>query len=585
MKDFEHRIERWRKEKNLDVALKAEMEELSEIELKEAFEKDLHFGTSGLRGIMGVGSNRMNVHVVDRASRGLASHILKGDTTNIGEGSEPRIDAGKNGFAVAVAYDSRHNSRRFSEVTAAALIKQGIDVYLFEREVPVSVLSYAIRKLECDYGIMITASHNGKEYNGYKVYDFRGGQILPPEAEEIFSCIEKEQIFDDGGLMSLKFRKKGELFRIYENIMEGFIANTVAISTKEDVSDLRIVYSPLNGTGLIPVREVFSRLGIHEVSLVEEQMMPDGDFPTCPRPNPEKEEVYELAVKQMNENDSDIAIVTDPDCDRIGIATKDKIFTGNELAIILFEYMCNRAKTGSGLFAARSIVSSPIVDRIADDHDIYLKTTLIGFKYIAGLIDSEKEKFFFGFEEGNGYLAADFIRDKDGVSTAMLVAEMAAYYKGRGLTLAEVLKKIYKRYGYFKEKVLEFNFQGLAAEERREILMKSLRDRIDEEGLKTKWFGDNVERITDYSLQKQYFREGRKTAAREYAELPKANIIEFEYKNGKKLIVRPSGTEPKLKAYIFAKAGRASSAQSTLKDLDEKFSAFVQSRQMDIWEN
>lgn len=568
---YKETFKAWKDWPSIDKSLKQELLNLDDETAREVFSAQLQFGTSGLRGIMGVGTNRMNLHVIDHVTRALAKYIHSQKKLNMN--ADPKV---------VIAYDSRHNSRNFAERTAKVLSDAGIEVFLFSALVPVSVLSFAIRKLACDYGIMITASHNGKEYNGYKVYNSLGGQILPDEANAIHEFIDKEEFFAEEGPFILPGRLfgKGQIHQIYDEVMEDFIAKTVALDTKEKVSDLRIIYSPLNGTGLVPVRESLSRIGVGEIIVVADQEQPDGDFPTCPQPNPELAQVYQLGLDLLKEKDGDLLIVTDPDCDRTGMATKDHIFTGNEIAMLLFDYLCKRALTKNDLFAARSIVSSPMLDKIAETYNIGVRETLIGFKYIAELVDQEERNFFFGFEEGNGYMAATHVRDKDGVSTAMLLAEMAAYYKEEGTSLTSALKSLHKEYGNFAAKVISFHFAGLAGQERREKIMQHLKDKRDKEGCDSKWFGMKPTAIVDYGQQEILTAKG----VAPYEDLPEADIMELRYPGEKKIIIRPSGTEPKLKAYLMTKGRHEWKTNSDLAKMDQEVSDFIYNIQNHIME-
>lgn len=564
MNFFEEMFNTWKEYHTLDETLRSELLSMDEEAAREAFSTHLQFGTSGLRGIMGVGTNRMNEYVIDHVTRGLADYILDCKAEE-DEMQNPKV---------VIAYDSRHNSRLFAEKTADALSKAGIDVFLFSSLVTVSILSFAIRKLKCDYGIMITASHNSKEYNGYKVYNSKGGQILPQEADAIHDFIEREPFFSEpSGVIEKTWERvhEGEISEVYDEVVEAFIAETMKYDTKEKVEDLKVVYSPLNGAGLIPVREVLSRLGVGNLTVVPEQEFPDGDFPTCPEPNPENKQVYDLGLELLRAEDADVLLVTDPDCDRVGLATKTKIFTGNEIAMLLFDYLCKRARTNGNLFAARSVVSSPMLDSIAKKYDIAVRKTLIGFKYIAALIDEEDREFFFGFEEGNGYLATTYIRDKDGISTAMLLANMAAYYKEQGVELEDVLKDLYREHGYFVTDVVPFHFEGLLGEERRERIMDHLRQKKDTEGCNVKWFGRKPEAIIDYAQQEKLTLKGIEA----YEDLPTSNIVEVRYPQDEKIIIRPSGTEPKLKAYLISKGRHAWKAKLDMSKMDEEVSDFI----------
>lgn len=564
MEFFKENFDLWKASPFVDKSLKDELLALDEKEAREVFSSHLQFGTSGLRGVMGVGSNRMNVHVVDRVTRGLSKYILD-RFSELNKRKTPRV---------FIAYDSRHNSRIFAERAAERLSDAGIEVFLFSDLIAVSILSFAIRSLQGDYGIMITASHNSKEYNGYKVYGQKGGQILPDEAEKIQEFIDKEPFFPDRparSKASLKNLGRSGVHEIYDQVLEAYLAETLKYRTKEKMDGLKVLYSPLNGTGLVPVRKLLLDLGLGSFKVVPDQELPDGDFPGCSQPNPEKEEVYGPGLDLLEEEGADILMVTDPDCDRIGLAIRNKIFSGNEIAMLLFDYLCKRADIGEDVFAARSLVSSPMLDSIAEKYGIPVRETLIGFKYIADLMDREEKKFFFGFEEGNGYLAVRHVRDKDGISTAMLLAEMAAYYKEAGQTLDQVLKSLYKEHGYFATAVASFHFDGLAGQARREKIMAKLRQRVGLKACQEKWFGQEATAIIDYDRQERFSPEGVEA----YEDLDQADILKIQYSQGRSIIIRPSGTEPKLKVYLLSKARYRWKAEADLDRMDREVSDFI----------
>lgn len=536
---------RWVNHEDMPADLLEELNDMKDDhkKIEEAFYKDLEFGTSGLRGIMGPGNNRMNDFVVARATQGLANYMKK--TLNFAnwENNMP---------SVVISYDSRFNSRKFATITAEVFSANGIKAYIFEEMMPVSLLSFAVRHLGCQYGIMITASHNSKEYNGYKVYNRHGSQIIGDEPKLILNEIDALDIFKDvkAGLDDNVVWLDGELKDIF---VEKALVNSLRYGKESeyegprDIENLKVVYSPLNGSGRVPVLDVISKLGVKEIYTVAEQLEEDGSFATCPKPNPEKPEVYELGRKLLAEKNADILIVTDPDCDRIGVATGEKVLSGNQLAVLLFDYICRHKKPlPRRAVAVRSIVSTPLVDAIAADYGVEIQETLIGFKYIGEKIDQLGKDYIFGFEEGNGYLAFDHMRDKDGVSTAMLVCEMAAEYKAQGLTLDKALKKIYKKYGYYGEKVVNYTFSGIEGLKRREEIMNYLRSDV-ENNLKSY----DMEVVYDYKLQQKHIIN---LGIGSFTKQPVSNILEYHLGKGLKVIIRPSGTEPLLKAYLFARS-------------------------------
>ncbi|MEA4922338.1 MAG: phospho-sugar mutase [Eubacteriaceae bacterium] len=534
------------------------MMEDKEDDIYEAFYKDLKFGTSGLRGVMMPGTNRMNVPVVRRATQGLSDYM------NIYY---------KNPSAV-ISYDSRNNSKKYADAAAEVLAANDIKTYVFNEIMPVSALSFAIRELSCDMGIMITASHNPKEYNGYKVYDSEGCQIRSRVAEGIFEEIKKVDIFGD----VRNGRGKGLIAAVPEKISHDFVEEAYKVSPGEDrdLSDLKLVYTPLNGTGQKPITELLSKAGLKNIHVVEEQKMPDGDFPTCPSPNPEYSEIYGLAERLCDDTDSDLIIATDPDCDRLGIAVKKgngyKNLSGNQIAVLLFDYICRAKEIPEQAVAVRSIVSTPQIDKIAEENGIGIETCLIGFKYIGEKIGRLRDRFIFGFEEGNGYLAGDFVRDKDGVSTALLACRMAAYHKERGRTLLQALEEISEEYGYYKEKVLSFTFDGSRGVKKMQKIMDSIRKHSHED-----IFGKKATTIIDYLTGEQYIigdsSKCEMAAGTRPTGLPKENILEFVLNDESRIIIRPSGTEPKIKVYLFACSRQKATAKTIINDNAEKVKA------------
>ena len=530
--------------------------------IEEAFYKDLEFGTSGLRGIMGPGSNRMNSFVVARVSQGLSDYINR-TLKNSEQGKNP---------SVVISYDSRNNSKKFAEITAGVLSANGIKAYIFEKLTPVSVLSYAIRHMNCDYGVMITASHNSREYNGYKVYNSRGGQILEDEAAGILAEIEKLDIFDD-----VKQATDENISHIGDELINDYVKETLGKSLKggEDyIKNLKVIYSPLNGTGRVPVTALLKGIGVEQLTIVPEQEMPDGDFTTCPKPNPERPEVYELGLELLKREKADLLILTDPDCDRIGVADKEGVFTGNQLGMLLFDYICRHSKLPLGATAVRSIVSSPMLDAIAAEYGVRVENTLIGFKYIGEKMDLLKDRYVFGFEEGNGYLAFDHMRDKDGASTAMLVCEMAAEYKAAGSDLRGGLKKLYKKYGIYGEKVINFVFEGREGLRRRSSVMAYLRGDV-ENCLQ----GHEIKSVIDYKTQQKHFVD---MGIGSYDKLPVADILEYDVDKGQKFIIRPSGTEPNLKVYLFARSKTSGGVAKRIEKMEKEITRIVNEEQNEI---
>lgn len=519
---------------------------VNDSELYDSFYKEINFGTSGLRGIMGMGPNRMNKYVVTRATRGISEYLKK---------LKPE------GANVIISYDTRNHSQEFAKIAARVFTDMGIDSYIFEGPTPVPVLSYAIRRSNADLGIMITASHNPKLYNGYKVYNSEGHQIVGSQASDIMDEITKWDYFDLPD-------KNIKLKYISDNIADDFIKSTMTSCddilnnlSKEYDKSLRIIYTPLNGTGRNYVMEGLKLRGFHDVHIVKSQEMYDGNFPTCPVPNPEKIAAYNEAFYVLDNEEADLIIATDPDCDRVGVAMYfdgvKRILTGNQIAILLFDFICNikynqnsdyiqkndENKNESrpdekehNKFAIRSVVSTALFDKIAEEHGIDVIKTLTGFKYI-GQFMSKMEKsglmdnFVFAFEESNGFLFNTALRDKDGVGASLLIAEMAAYYKSVGLTLYERLEKIYNLYGQYHDKTKNYVFKGVEGSDIIDGIMSYFRFNI-------KGFLGGIE-----VLEKIDYLDERDELC--------DNILEFKLRDHGILIIRPSGTEPKLKAYFF----------------------------------
>lgn len=527
-------------------------------QIEESFYRELEFGTSGIRGIMGPGSNRINQYVVAKVTQGLSNYMNR--TLKNAEGGEkiPKV---------LISYDSRHNSYRFALTAARVFSASGIQALIFREILPVSLLSYGIRYLGCDYGVMITASHNPKEYNGYKVYDRDGCQILTEEAEEMFREIDRLDIFDDvpeGTDENVRW--------LDDEVKDAYVSHTYGefcrMGMQEDLSELKVCYSPLNGAGLVPVTELLTKAGAGGIYIVPQQEKPDGDFTTCPKPNPERPEVYSLGLELLREKDADILIVTDPDCDRIGVAEKEGILTGNNLAVLLFEYLCRHRKDAMQRpVAVRSIVSTPLVDAVAGKYGVEMQYTLIGFKYIGQKMNSLGSRFIFGFEEGNGYQAFTHMRDKDGASTALLVCAMAAEYRKRGISLHRALKNIYAEYGYYEEKVINYTFEGIRGEEERTRIMRFLREDVE-----NSIANYGIKEVKDYGLQQKKITD---LGIGSFTEFPVSDILEYDLGEGRRFIIRPSGTEPKIKAYFFARGRYRIAARTRIDRMAQKISRIV----------
>lgn len=529
-------------------------------EIYERFYKDLEFGTAGLRGIIGAGTNRMNIYTVRRTTQGLADYLNE----NYKEAS------------VAIAYDSRNKSDLFAKESACVLAANGIKAYITKELQPTPVLSFAVRNLGCKSGIMITASHNPAKYNGYKCYGDDGCQMTEHAANNVYSKIQKVDIFS--GVKTLTFEegiKIGKIVYIEDDLYNRYLENVMAQSINKDVckeSELKVVYTPLNGAGNKLVRKVLSNIGVKNVQVVKEQEYPDGNFPTCTYPNPEFKEALSLALDLAKNVNADLVLATDPDSDRVGIAVKEsnsyRLLSGNEVGIILLNYILSNRKSLGTLpnnpVAVKTIVSSKMIDVIAKAYKCELRDVLTGFKYIGEQIlnlekDGEENRFIFGFEESYGYLVGTYVRDKDAVVASMLICEMAEYYRKQGKTLSDVINELYNEYGFYQNTTLSYNFEGSAGMEKMQKIMDSLRN----EHL-TNIASMKVEKINDY---KESTSIDKRTGNIDRIDLPKSNVISYELEGGSGAIVRPSGTEPKIKIYVTAVGKNIEESKAKTKDI------------------
>ena len=529
-------------------------------EIYERFYKDLEFGTAGLRGIIGAGTNRMNIYTVRRTTQGLADYLNE----NYKEAS------------VAIAYDSRNKSDLFAKESACVLAANGIKAYITKELQPTPVLSFAVRNLGCKSGIMITASHNPAKYNGYKCYGDDGCQMTEHAANNVYSKIQKVDIFS--GVKTLTFEegiKIGKIVYIEDDLYNRYLENVMAQSINKDVckeSELKVVYTPLNGAGNKLVRKVLSNIGVKNVQVVKEQEYPDGNFPTCTYPNPEFKEALSLALDLAKNVNADLVLATDPDSDRVGIAVKEsnsyRLLSGNEVGIILLNYILSNRKSLGTLpnnpVAVKTIVSSKMIDVIAKAYKCELRDVLTGFKYIGEQIlnlekDGEENRFIFGFEESYGYLVGTYVRDKDAVVASMLICEMAEYYRKQGKTLSDVINELYNEYGFYQNTTLSYNFEGSAGMEKMQKIMDSLRN----EHL-TNIASMKVEKINDY---KESTSIDKRTGNIDRIDLPKSNVISYELEGGSGAIVRPSGTEPKIKIYVTSVGKNIEESKAKTKDI------------------
>lgn len=509
-------------------------------EIYDRFYRELEFGTAGLRGVIGAGTNRMNIYTVRKATQGLAEYVLE-----------------MGGQSVAIAYDSRIKSTLFAQEAAKVLAANGIKVYIYKELMPTPMLSFAVRELKCTSGIVITASHNPAKYNGYKAYGADGAQLSVENSAKVLSYVDRVEMF--GGARTMSFDeavRDGKIEYIGDELVEKYLETVKSCSVEKVTADLKVIYTPLNGTGNKPVREILKQIGINNVSVVPEQEFPDGYFPTAPFPNPEIRQAFECAIELSKTVDADLLLATDPDCDRVGIAVNDgqdfTLVSGNEVGACLLDYILSRRSANGTLpkdpVAVKTIVSTPLADKIAAKYGCRLINVLTGFKYIgeqAGILEAkgEENRFVFGFEESYGYLAGAYVRDKDAVVASMLICEMAAYYKSKGKNLLDVIKELYAEHGMVFSSQNSFTFEGAAGMKKMQSIMDNLR------ALPPKKIGENsVIAISDYETsEKLELKSGKKTVI----DLPKSNVLFYDLDdNGSNLIVRPSGTEPKIKVYI-----------------------------------
>lgn len=533
-------------EGNFDAETKAKVQSLiteNPNELLDSFYCNLEFGTGGLRGIMGVGTNRMNKYTVGMATQGLCNYLKKMFTVT-------------STIKIAIAYDSRNNSNYFAQISADVFSANGIYVYLYDALRPTPLLSFTIRELGCQSGIVITASHNPKEYNGYKVYWEDGGQLINPHDKNVITEVVKIQSIDD-----VKWNRNEKLVELIgEKIDKIYLDKIAALSLSPDAiarqKNLKIVYTPLHGSGVRLVPTCLKQFGFENITTIAEQMISDGNFPTIKSPNPEEGSALEMATKKAAEIDADLVLATDPDADRVGIAIKDNtgrfiLLNGNQTGSLLIYYIITRMKelgrlTGNE-YIVKTVVTSQLFADIAEKNKVACFNVLTGFKYIADIIKQNegKKKFIGGGEESYGYLAADFVRDKDAVMSCALIAEMTAYAKDKGLSLFESLIDIYREYGFYKESLLSLTKKGISGVEEINNMMINYRANPP----KTINNSDVV-RIADYQLQKEF---DLKSAVEKNILLPKSNVLQFFLADGSIITVRPSGTEPKIKFYFGVK--------------------------------
>lgn len=561
----------WRKNAVDDPDLQSE---LSAIEndaeaIQDRFYRDLAFGTGGLRGVIGAGTNRMNIYTVRKATQGLANYVKEAF-------SEP---------SVAISYDSRIKSTDFAKAAAEVLAANGVKVHIYTELKPTPMLSFAVRALHCSAGIMVTASHNPAKYNGYKAYGSDGCQMTIDAADAVLAKINALDIFNDVKHMPFdEALAAGMISYIGDDVIEDYFRNVLAQGINTDLcakSGLKIVYTPLNGTGNKPVRTILNRIGIQEVTVVKEQENPDGNFTTCPYPNPEIREALQLGLQYCDQVKPDLLLATDPDADRVGIAVPDgkggyALFSGNEVGAMLLEYICEqRIQKGTmpkHPVAVKTIVTTDIVEAICKAYGVELIEVLTGFKFIGeqiGFLEEkgEEDRYIFGFEESYGYLAGSYVRDKDAVVASMLICEMAAYYRTKGISMMQARENLYQKYGVYVHAQHSFTFEGESGMIRMQNIMEHLRTHRPEQI-------DNLKVIQFADYEKQVSID-LTTGTETTITLPQSNVLSFTLEQGAKVIIRPSGTEPKIKAYYTTTAATEAEAAAKKDELDAAFSAIM----------
>lgn len=551
MKTYIDEYQRWCQLAIDDPEIVAELKKINGDEklIEDAFYRDLAFGTGGLRGVLGAGTNRMNIYTVRKASQGLANYL-------------------NNHFqkpSIAISYDSRINSTLFAEAAAGVFAANGIKVFIYKQLMPTPLVSYAVRELKCSAGIMVTASHNPSKYNGYKVYGSDGCQIANEVADETLDNINKLDIFKDVKYIDFKEAlKNGSVEYISDDIYTKFIERVKKESVLQDEKldkNVKIIYSPLNGTGLKPVTRILKECGYQNVIVVKEQEQPDGHFPTCPYPNPEIREAMALGIEYAKREQADLLIATDPDCDRVGIAVKNSsgeyvLLSGNQTGILLLDFICQmrkkHAKMPQNPVFVKTIVTSDMTKKVADKYGVKCVDVLTGFKYIGEQIrlleeQNREQDYILGFEESYGYLSGSYVRDKDAVDGVFLIVEMFVYYKTNGISLLDKLEELYKEFGYYCNYLNSFEFEGSQGATKMAEVVDFFRNKVDAiAGLK-------VNKKFDYN--------------KGIDGLPKSNVIKMFLEDGSTIVVRPSGTEPKLKLYI-------SICGPSVKDNDTKYQKF-----------
>lgn len=565
---------RWIESNFIDEDTKKELIKIKDNkkEIEDRFYKNLEFGTAGLRGIIGAGTNRMNKYTVSKATQGLANYIIKNNGQNKG---------------VAIAYDSRHMSKEFSEITANCLNANGIKTYVFESLRPVPELSYTVRKLGCIAGVMITASHNPSKYNGYKVYWDDGAQVVPPHDKGIINEVNKIEKYEDAKIINKDEAIKKGLYNIIgKEVDDCYIEELKKLSLNPNIikeqKDLKIVYTPLHGTGRKPVQRILKEIGFENVYTVSEQEEPDGDFPTVDYPNPEDKNAFRLALELAQNKNADIVLATDPDADRLGVYAKDSktgkymSFTGNMSGMLIAEYILSQRKEKGILHSngalITSIVSTDLSKAIGKKYNLKVFEVLTGFKYIGEKIrqfeESKDYTYEFGFEESYGCLIGTYARDKDAIAAVMMLCEAAAYYKSKGLTLWDQMLNIYKKYGYYKEDIMSLTLEGADGAEKIKEILNNLRTNP-----LLKIWKYKVLEFRDYKEEKII---NMLTKDEKKPQLPNSNVLYYELENNCWCCVRPSGTEPKIKFYIGVKEKTEEEADNAIKQIKEELLKYIE---------
>ena len=569
--DYKELYNVWLSKATEDAAVAQELKDISADNdaIYDRFYTPLKFGTAGLRGVLGAGTNRMNIYVVRHATQGMANYIKK----KYGTG------------AVAISHDSRINSDLFKIEAARVLAANGIKAYISEELEPTPVLSYMVRNLKCVAGIMITASHNPAKYNGYKAYGEDGCQMTDVAAGMVYDEIQALDMFDDVKLCDFdEAVKNGMIEYVKDSVYDSYVAEVEKRQVNEGIckdADLSVVYTPLNGAGNKLVRRVLADIGVDNLTVVKEQELPDGNFTTCPFPNPELEEALQKGLELCNETGAELLLATDPDSDRVSIAARRsdgtyRLYTGNEIGAMLTEYIlsCRKAKgtLPENPIVVKTIVTTKIIEAICKKYDCEMRDCLTGFKYIGEIIlrleeKGEEDRFVFGFEESCGYLSGSYVRDKDAVIASMLICEMASYYKKQGKSLVDVIDGIYDEYGHYLNTTLNFYFEGAEGMDKMAAIMNGLR-----ENAPASIAGYKVVSIADYDTK---IATDLLTGKTEAIDLPKSNVLSYTLEGGHCAIVRPSGTEPKIKLYITAIGSTEAEAHAITDKISEDMNGYL----------